>query len=64
MSPKRIYNELLKYCTKIRDNGKHYICFPKNSDKVITVSKTPSMRGAYDAIEKDFKKVGIIVKLK
>jgi hypothetical protein len=59
---KNIYYILLPYCKKIRDNGRHFVCYPKNSDKVITVSRTSNNNHFVENVYHDFLKVGIDVK--
>ena len=41
---KDVIGILRPYCKKIRENGKHYVCYPLNSDTIITVAKSPSDR--------------------
>ncbi len=62
MPPEQLIKILYRYCSKIRKNRKHYVCYPLNSKRVITVSGTPSDRNYVKHTFQQFKnKAGIII---
>lgn len=65
MKDKKLLKTLQRYCDRIRHNNKHYVCYPKGSDKVITVSASSSDKNAWSMIYRDFRRIGIeILELK
>ncbi len=50
------------YCKRIRFNGKHYVCYPKESDKVIVVSSTPGDARYWEKVRSNFRLAGIKLK--
>lgn len=58
----KLFDVLKPYCKRIRTNGKHLVCYPYNSKKVVTVSESPSDHNFYHKVYKDFLKGGVIIK--
>lgn len=56
---RRVLKILRPFCKRIRFNGKHYVCYPKNSDKVIVVSATPSDHRYWGKVKTNFRSAGI-----
>lgn len=63
MFDKRVIKEIERHCWKIRENGKHYVCYPKHSNKIVVVSKTPSDNNFRSILRQDFRRLGIIINL-
>lgn len=61
MKTKDLLDILEKYCDKIIRGGKHYKCFVKGTNKIITVSSTSSDFKFYSMVYRDFRRIGIII---
>ena len=63
MSPQKLIKILRPYCSKIRYNRKHYVCYPIGTNIIITVSGTPSDTNYIKHTFQQFKnQAGIIIK--
>lgn len=63
MSPGKLIKILTPYCTKIRKNRKHYVCYPKGSARIITVAGTPSDGNYVKHTFQQFKnQAGLVIK--
>lgn len=61
MKGKDLIKIIEPYCDKIRFNGKHYTCYPKEYDRTITISASPSDRNREHQVFRDFRRYANII---
>lgn len=60
---KKLIEILIPYCRKIRYGGKHYICYPKDTQvRTITFSAKSSDINQHRQVFREFRRCGIIIK--
>lgn len=59
MKTKDILKLVEPYCSRIRYTGKHYVCSPIGSKRIITMSVTSSDRNFHKQVYREFRREGV-----
>ena len=62
MKVKKLLKIVSPYCSSIRDNTKHYVCYPINGTEVVVIARSSSDANYYKQVYRHFRKAGVIVK--
>jgi len=62
MKTKKVLKLIRPYCSEIRKNKKHYVCYPYGANRTITISSSSSDGNFYKQVYREFRREGVIIK--